>query len=102
MRGQLLLIVFVATVLSRAFWAIGLPYWLLVGIFAGIVEIVPVIGPLAAGALAIGVGLRSRWHVALLAGLVVLAVRLLEDYVVIPQGARRTRSGCRRWSCWSR
>ena len=55
-RGQLILIVAVATVLSLAFWAIGLPYWLLVGIFAGIVEIVPVIGPLAAGALAIGVG----------------------------------------------
>ena len=55
-RGQLLLIVLVATVLSLAFWAIGLPYWLLVGIFAGIVEIVPVVGPLAAGAVAVGVG----------------------------------------------
>ena len=45
-RGQALLITLVATTLSLAFWAIGLPFWLLVGVFAGFVEIVPVIGPL--------------------------------------------------------
>jgi predicted PurR-regulated permease PerM len=83
-RGQLILIVAVAGVLSTAFLAIGLPYWLLVGVFAGMVEIVPVIGPLSAGALAIGVGLTESWHLALAAGVVVLAVRLLEDYLVIP------------------
>ncbi|MDQ4082205.1 MAG: AI-2E family transporter, partial [Actinomycetota bacterium] len=47
-RGQLLLIVLVATVLSISFRAIGVPFWLLLGIFAGVVEIIPVIGPLAA------------------------------------------------------
>jgi predicted PurR-regulated permease PerM len=83
-RGQLILICAVATVLSSAFFAIGLPYWLLVGAFAGVVEIVPVIGPLTAGALAVGVGLTESWHLALTAALVVLAVRLLEDYLVIP------------------
>src|SRR5436309_5617767 len=84
-RGQLLLIAFVATVLSLAFWAIGEPFWLLVGVFAGVVEIVPVIGPLTAGAVAVGVGLTDSWQLAVFAGLVVLAVRLLEDYVVIPR-----------------
>ena len=83
-RGQLILIVAVASVLSTAFFVIGLPYWLLVGVFAGVVEIVPVIGPLTAGALAVGVGLTVSWHLALAAGLIVLAVRLLEDYLVIP------------------
>jgi predicted PurR-regulated permease PerM len=83
-RGQLILVVAVATVLSLAFWAIGLPYWLLIGSFAGVVEIVPVIGPLSAGALAVGVGLTESWQLALTAGLVVLVVRLLEDYLVIP------------------
>jgi predicted PurR-regulated permease PerM len=84
-RGQVLLIAAVATVLSFSFWAIGLPYWILVGAFAGLVEIVPVIGPLTAGALAVGVGLTQSWHLALAAGLIVLAVRLLEDYLVIPK-----------------
>jgi len=84
-RGEALLIVLVGTVLSTAFAIIGLPYWILVGSFAGIVEIVPVVGPLAAGALAVGVGFTVSWHTALAAGLVVLAVRLLEDYIVLPK-----------------
>jgi predicted PurR-regulated permease PerM len=84
-RGQLLLIAFVATVLSICFWAIGLPFWLLLGVFAGVVEIVPVIGPLAAGILAVGVGLTASWKIALAAGIAVLVVRQLEDYVVIPR-----------------
>ena len=84
-RGQLILIVFVAVVLSLSFWAIGLPYWILIGSFAGVFEIVPVIGPIAAGALAIGVGLTQSWHVALFAGRIVTAVRLLEDVIIVPR-----------------
>jgi predicted PurR-regulated permease PerM len=84
-RGQLLLILLVGTVLSACFWAIGLPYWLLLGAFAGVVELVPVIGPLTAGAFAVGVGLTESWQVAAAAGLIVLVVRLLEDYLVIPR-----------------
>jgi predicted PurR-regulated permease PerM len=84
-RGQALLITLVATVLSLCFWAIGLPFWLLIAIFAGVVEIVPVVGPLSAGALAVGVGLTDSVEVAVGAGLIVLVVRLLEDYLVIPR-----------------
>src|SRR6266508_1522749 len=49
-----------------------------------IVAVATVIGPLSAGALAVGVGLTESWQLALTAGLIVLAVRLLEDYLVIP------------------
>jgi predicted PurR-regulated permease PerM len=84
-RGQAILIVLVGTALSLLFLLIGLPYWLLVGAFAGVVEIVPVIGPLAAGALAVGVGFTESWQVAAAAGGCVLGVRLAEDYLVIPR-----------------
>lgn len=84
-RGELILIVFVAVLLSLAFWLDGLPYWLLIGAFAGVVEIVPVVGPIAAGALAIGVGLTVSWQVALGAGVAVLVLRQIEDYVVVPR-----------------
>ena len=84
-RGQTLLILLVGTVLSTVFGVIGLPYWILIGSFAGLVEMVPVIGPLAAGALAVGVGLTQSWHLALEAGIAVLAVRLLEDYLILPK-----------------
>ena len=84
-RGQLLLIVVVGLVLSLLFWAIGEPYWILVGSFAGLVEMIPVIGPLTAGALAVGVGFTASLHVAILAVACVLAVRLAEDYLVMPK-----------------
>jgi predicted PurR-regulated permease PerM len=84
-RGELILIAFVAVLLSTGFWAVGLPYWLLVGPFAGVFEIVPVIGPIVAGALAIGVGLTKSPYEAAAAGAIVLAVRLVEDYAVIPR-----------------
>jgi predicted PurR-regulated permease PerM len=84
-RGQLLLIALVAIVLSFIFWAIGEPYWLLIGVFAGIVEIVPVIGPLAAGVVAIAVGMTASFSTAVAAGVAVLVVRVLEDYLVMPR-----------------
>ena len=43
------------------------------------------IGPLAAGVLAVGVGLTESWHVGIAAGICVLGVRLLEDYLILPR-----------------
>ena len=84
-RGQLLMISFVSSVLSGAFWALGLPYWLLLGVFAGLVEMVPVVGPLAAGSLAVGVAITQGWQTAVLAAVAVYGLRLLQDYVVNPR-----------------
>jgi predicted PurR-regulated permease PerM len=84
-RGQLVMITFVSTVLSVAFWLIGLPYWLLLGVFAGIVEIVPVIGPLVAGMTAIAAGFTVSLTAAAAAAGAVFGLRLLQDYVVGPR-----------------
>jgi predicted PurR-regulated permease PerM len=84
-RGEALLVALVAIVLSLVFWAIGEPYFLLIGMLAGLLEVVPVVGPLAAALIAIGAGLTVSWHLALIAGVAVTAVRLLEDYLVLPR-----------------
>jgi predicted PurR-regulated permease PerM len=84
-RGQFLLVVIVATLLSLAFWLDGEPYWLLIGTSAGIVELVPIVGPLAAGVVAVGVGLTAGWAVAVGAGIAVLVLRQVEDYVIAPR-----------------
>jgi predicted PurR-regulated permease PerM len=84
-RGQFLLVVIVATLLSFAFWLDGEPYWLLIGTGAGVVELVPIVGPITAGVVAIGAGLTVGWTVALGAGIAVLVLRQLEDYVIAPR-----------------
>ena len=84
-RGQLLLVVFVSTIVSIALVLLGEPYGLLIGIATGGLEIIPVIGPLLAFGLAVGAGLTVSWHLAASAGAVLLAVRMLEDYLVTPR-----------------
>ncbi len=84
-RGEIILIAFVSILASLAFFLVDEPYWLLIGIGAGILEIVPVVGPMAALALAVAAGLTSSWHTAVAAGVALLAIRLLEDYLVTPR-----------------
>jgi predicted PurR-regulated permease PerM len=79
------LIVFVGAVLSFAFWLDGEPYWLLLGSFAGVFEIVPIVGPVVAGALAVGVGLTVDWQTAAGAAIAVIVLRQLEDIVIAPR-----------------
>jgi predicted PurR-regulated permease PerM len=84
-RGQLLLIGIVGTIVSTAFFLVGEPYWLLLGIAVALLEIVPVVGPLAALILAVGAGLTVSWHTAALAGGALLLVRVTQDYVINPR-----------------
>jgi predicted PurR-regulated permease PerM len=84
-RGQLLLIGIVGTVVSTAFFVVGEPYWLLLGIAVALLEIVPVVGPLAALILSVGAGLTVSWHTAALAGGSLLLVRVVQDYVINPR-----------------
>jgi predicted PurR-regulated permease PerM len=84
-RAQVLMVSFVGSVLSFAFWQIGLPYWLFLGLFAGVVEIIPVVGPLLAGVAAIGVALTVSLQAAALTAVAVYGLRLLQDYVIGPK-----------------
>jgi len=72
-------------VLSVAFWQIGLPYPLLLGGFAGVVEILPVVGPLFAAGAAIAVGATVSPLAAGLAAISVWGLRLLQDYLIGPR-----------------
>jgi predicted PurR-regulated permease PerM len=84
-RLNFLMVVAVGLVLSAGFYAVGLHYSLLVGGFVGLVEIIPVIGPLAGVLLVVAVGLPQSLHVTALALLVVVVVRMIQSYVVNPR-----------------
>ena len=84
-RLRLFMVVAVGAVLSAGFYAIGLNYWLLVGAFVGLIEIVPLIGPLIGSLLVLAVGLPQSPHVAVLSLLWLVAVREFQTYVVNPR-----------------
>lgn len=71
-------------------WLLGAPFPLALGVVAGMLEIVPNVGPLAAGALAVLLSLTGEegprwWHVVLM----LLAVQTFQSYVVQPLTQRR-------------
>ena len=84
-RLRFLMIFAVGAVLSAGFYVIGLDYWLLVGAFVGLIEIVPMIGPLVGSILVLAVGLPQSLHVAVLSLLWLVVVREFQSYVVNPR-----------------
>jgi predicted PurR-regulated permease PerM len=83
-RVKFLMVFAIGIVLSAGFFAVGLNYWLLVGGFVSLVEIIPVIGPLIGAILVLAVGLPQSVHVAALALLVLVVVRTVQSYVINP------------------
>jgi predicted PurR-regulated permease PerM len=84
-RLRFLMIFAVGLVLSAGFYVIGLNYWLLVGAFVGLVEIVPLIGPIVGSILVLAVGVPQSLHVAGLSLLWLVVVREFQNYVVNPR-----------------
>jgi predicted PurR-regulated permease PerM len=90
-RGQLLVALFVGVASSIGLWAIGLPFWLLVGIVAGVFNLVPLIGPFIGGGLAVIIALVSGEPLkALWAALVLLVVQQLDNHLISPNVMSRT------------
>ncbi len=84
-RAQLLACLLVGTVCGLGFAALGVAYPLPLGMLAGILEFIPLVGPLLLAVVASVVAALQApmvilWVVAFLAGL-----RLVEDYVVYPR-----------------
>lgn len=92
LRGQIFLILLMATVSWLALSFLQVKYALIIGIFTGFAEIIPIIGPIAAGTMAVVVaifdGVASLGLPPLFQGLVVAAIyflfRQIEDVFVIP------------------
>jgi len=83
-RLKFLMVFAIGAVLSLGFYLVGLDYWLLVGGFVSLIEIVPVIGPLIGAILVLAVGLPQSVHVAVLSLLVLVVVREFQSYVINP------------------
>jgi predicted PurR-regulated permease PerM len=86
LRGQLLLIglMSVATFLILE-WAFRLPFALWIGILTGVLEVIPLLGPIAAAALACTVGFaQGGANEAAALAIMYLVLRQVEDQLVMP------------------
>jgi len=83
MRALVMLSISTFTCYSIFLSAMGVPYGILLGVLAGMLEFIPMIGPMVAGVIVLAIGGVGSGHViALLIFLV--AFRLFQDYVLSP------------------
>ena len=90
-RGQLLLVVIMTTATTIGLTFFGVPFSLLLGIVTGVLEVIPIIGPITAGAIACLVALGNPnpfgWSQLVYVGAIAVMYTILrhaEDYFVIP------------------
>lgn len=88
-RAQLLSCLLIGIACTIGFYVIGLKFALLLGILAGILEFIPLIGPLALGIIAVTTAAFSDdpWK-ALYTAIFLIALRVIHDYVTYPRIVR--------------
>lgn len=85
LRGHLLISVIVGVMTGIGMYLVGLDFAFIIGLIAGIAEMVPYIGPLIAAVPAVALGLLESKRVAISAVIVILVVQQLENNVISPK-----------------
>ncbi len=90
-RAQLISCLIIGLICTTGFYIIGLKYALLFGILAGVLEFIPLIGPLTLAIIAIVVAAFSDnpWK-ALYVAIFLIVLRILQDYVFYPRIVRES------------
>jgi predicted PurR-regulated permease PerM len=93
LRGQLLLGIVIAIVVTVGCMALGIRYAPVLGLLAGLLEVIPSIGPTVAAVPAIllalfqentPLGMSNFWYAALVAGMYIL-IQQLENNFIVPR-----------------
>ena len=85
LRGQLMLSISVGGMTALGLALTGTPGWLLLGILMGMLELVPYIGPVIAGAPAVLLALQGGWAPALWTLGVIVVIQEVEGAVLSPR-----------------
>ena len=88
--GQLVSMSIIGVLTGLGLWLLGMPFALVVGVIAGLLEFVPVVGPFVAGALAVLLAFMQGPLSALYVLLLYLVIQQLESNVLTPLVHRYT------------
>lgn len=84
-RGQLLLAALVGVLVGVGMFAFRLPYALLLGVLAFVLEFIPIIGVLISGAVCVLIALTHGWLIALGVLIYFIVVHVIEGDVIGPR-----------------
>lgn len=82
--AQLGLSLAVGVIVSLGLWLLGVRYYLALGLLAAVFEIVPIIGPIVTGAVALLVAVGDSWTLGLYTLIFFFLVQQLENHILTP------------------
>jgi predicted PurR-regulated permease PerM len=89
LAGQLLLGGIIGATAALGLWLLGVPYFYVLALIAGIGEMIPVIGPLLAAVPAVAVALSVSPATALFVAIFFLVQQQFENHVLVPKVMER-------------
>jgi hypothetical protein len=88
LRGQLILCLIIGTIATVSYGVIGLSFWPLLGLWAGLTEIIPIVGPWIGGIPAVIVALTEGPETALIVALIIVGMQSIENWFLVPRVMR--------------
>ncbi|HYO29668.1 MAG TPA: AI-2E family transporter [Thermomicrobiales bacterium] len=85
LRGQLILCLVIGVLATVGYGAMGIRFWPLLGLWAGLTEIIPILGPWLGAVPAVIIALTQAPEKALLVGLFAAGLQLLENTILVPR-----------------
>lgn len=85
LRGQLLLMLVIGVSAGIGYGIIGVRFWLLLALWAGITEAIPIIGPWIGGIPAFAIALVDSWQKAAIVAVFLLLLQLAENTILVPR-----------------
>jgi predicted PurR-regulated permease PerM len=85
LRGQLTLCFIIGTASLIGYGSMGIRFWPLLGLWAGLTEIVPIVGPWIGGIPAVIIAMTQSWDKALMVGIFVVLLQLTENTILVPR-----------------
>jgi predicted PurR-regulated permease PerM len=88
LRGQLTLCLVIGVMATVGYGILGVRFWPLLGLWAGLTEIVPILGPWLGGIPAVIIALTQGWEKALLVIGFIVLLQLTENAILVPRVMR--------------
>lgn len=85
LRGQLLLMLVIGVLAGIGYAIIDVRFWLLLALWAGLTEVIPIIGPWIGGIPAFAIALLDSWQKAALVALFLMLLQLAENTILVPR-----------------
>jgi predicted PurR-regulated permease PerM len=83
-RGTLIAMLAVGVLSSLALYFIGVPYWLVLGIIIGLVEVIPIVGPWIGGVPAVVIAFLDEPIKGLWVAIAIIVIQQIESYMITP------------------